>query len=76
MKTPTNIERFDAALKNNSFTMDEELHFINSLVTKYNLLTKQQYAKREGVSSQGVLSRLKAKTDPHFYIAGKLFIIS
>ena len=75
MKTLTNIERFDKALKNNSFTMDEELYFINALVAKYNFISKREYADKEGVSVSGVMSRLKAKNDPYIILCGKVMIV-
>tara|TARA_R110000803_G_scaffold69058_3_gene131237 strand:+ start:1753 stop:1983 length:231 start_codon:yes stop_codon:yes gene_type:complete len=75
METPTNIERFKDAIANGKFTMTEELTFIELLVTKYNFISKSEYARREGISPQGVISRLKSKHDPYVEMIGKLFII-
>jgi hypothetical protein len=75
VESPTNKERFDEALKNGKFTMDEELHFINSLVAKYNFISKSEYARINNISPQGVLARLKANNDPYIEMIGKIFII-
>jgi len=76
METLTNIERFEKALNNGTFTMQEELEMINLLVTKYKFISKSEYARKEGVSPQGVESRLKANNDPFIKMIGKLFIIN
>lgn len=76
MKTHTNIERFKKALYNGTFTLKEELEMTDALVTKLNFISKSEYARKEGVSPQGVMSRLKAKNDPYIRMIGKLFIIN
>lgn len=76
METPTNIERFKNALENNKFTMTEELTFIELLVAKYSFISKSEYARKNGISPQGVESRLKATNDPYIKMLGKLFIIN
>lgn len=76
MGSTDNIRRFKNAVEKNKFTMQEELTFIEILVTKYNLLSKSDYAKKEGISPQGVEARLKAKNDPYIYLAGKLLILN
>jgi len=76
MKTLTNIERFEKALNNGTFNMKEELEMISLLVTKYNFISKSEYARKEGVSPQGVLARLKSKNDPYIKMIGKIFIIN
>lgn len=75
MKTLTNIERFKNAVNNGTSTMDEELAFIEVLLTKYNFISKSQYAKKEGITPQGVEARLKAKNEPYLFMLGKFFII-
>ena len=75
MKTHTNIERFKNAVEKNRFTMDEELTFIKILLTKYNFISKSEYARREGISPQGVEARLKSKSDPYIKMINKIFII-
>tara|TARA_R110000772_G_C13179450_1_gene427897 strand:+ start:516 stop:746 length:231 start_codon:yes stop_codon:yes gene_type:complete len=76
MKTPTNIERFEEALKDNKFTITEELTFINLLVAKYKFISKSEYARQKRISPQGVNSRLKSTNDPYIIMLNKLFIIS
>lgn len=76
METPTNIERFREAVENGRFTMDEKLAFTNILLDKFNFISVSEYARIEGVSPQGVLSRLKSKNTPYVKMIGKLFIIS
>ena len=76
MKTPTNIGRFKNAVENNKFTMTEDITFIDLLVTKYNLISKSEYARINGISPQGVESRLKANNDPYIKMIGRLFIIN
>jgi len=76
MKTRTNIERFRDAVENNKFTMDEELKFIEILLSKYNFISKSEYARKEGVSPQGVKARLISKSEPYIEVIGKVFILS
>ncbi len=76
MKTLTKTERFKISLDNNGFTMQQELEMIDLLVTKYNFISKSEYARKEKVSPQGVLARLKSKNDPYIKMIGKLFIIN
>lgn len=76
METPTNIERFKNAVENNKFTITEELTFIDVLVTKYNFISKSEYARLNGISPQGVEARLKAINDPYIKMLGKLFILN
>jgi thermostable 8-oxoguanine DNA glycosylase len=76
METTENIERFKKALDNNKFTMFEELTFCNLLVEKYNFISKAQYAKKHGISHQGVEARLKATNDPYIILAEKYMIVS
>ena len=75
METLTKTERFKKALDNNGFTMQQELEMIILLVEKYNFISKSEYARKEGVSPQGVLSRLKSKKDPYIKMINKIFII-
>jgi hypothetical protein len=75
METPTKIERFRNAVKNGKFNFDEELAFINILLSKYNFISKSEYARIEGISPQGVEARLKSKNDPYIIMIGKIFII-
>ena len=75
METPTNIDRFASAIKNNKFNMHEELSFLEIILTKYKLISKSQYARENNITPQGVKSRLKSNNDPFIYIADKLFII-
>lgn len=75
MEKPTKIDRFKKALDNNSFSMQEELQMIDLLVTKYNFISKSEYARMENISPQGVESRLKSKNEPYIKMIGKLFII-
>jgi hypothetical protein len=76
METPTNIDRFEKALNNGTFNMSEELQMIELLVTKYNFISKSEYARKEKISPQGVLSRLKSKNDPYIKMIGKIFILT
>ena len=76
METPTNIEKFKKTLENGTFTMQDELTMIDLLVTKYNFISKSEYARKEGISPQGVLSRLKSKNDPYLLMINKLFIVN
>ena len=75
METRTNIERFKYSLDKGNFTMNEELIFIDLLLTKYKFISRREYAIKEGVTTQGVMSRLKAKNDPYVKMLGKVFII-
>lgn len=75
MKTLTNIERFENAVNNGSFTMDEELTFIEILLTKYKFISKSEYARKHKISPQGVEARLKSKKDPYLLMLGKFFIL-
>ena len=76
MKTLTNIEKFEKALNENKFTMSEELTMIKLLVAKYNFISKSQYARKQDVTPQGVLARLKRNSDPYIEMIGKIFIIN
>jgi hypothetical protein len=75
MKTTENIERFRRAVENNKFTMFEELQMTAILLEKYNFISLGQYAKKEGVSPQGAMARLKAKNDPYIPVMGKIMIV-
>lgn len=75
MQTTENIARFKRALDANRFTMYEDLEFINLIFDKYNFISAAQYARKEGISQQGVPARLKAKNDPFIVLAGKYYII-
>jgi len=75
MEKLTILQRFEDASKDGKFTMDEEIGMIKHLVTKYNFISKSEYARREGISPQGVEARLKANNEPHIKMIGKLFII-
>lgn len=76
MKTPTKLERFIDASNSGKLTMDEELGIIKHLVSKYNFISKSEYARLQKISPQGVNARLKAKKDPYIKMIGKLFIIN
>ena len=75
METRTNIERFKYSLDKGNFTMNEELTFIDLLLTKYKFISRREYAIKEGITTQGVMSRLKSKNDPYVKMLGKVFII-
>ena len=75
MESTENIERFKKAVAKGKFTITEELTFIEIIVTKYNFISKSEYARKENVSPQGVLSRLKSKNDMYIKMIGKLFIV-
>jgi len=75
METPTNIDRFASAIKNNKFNMHEELSFLEIILTKYKLISKSQYARQNNITPQGVESRLKSNNDPFIYIADKLYFV-
>ena len=76
MESTENIDRFKKAVENGKFTMTEELTFIDILLTKYNFISKSEYAKKEGISPQGVEARLKANNNPYLLMLGKFFIIA
>ena len=76
METLTNKEKFKKAVEEDKFTMDEELYFMTILVDKYNPISKSEYAKKEGISPQGVESRLKSKNDPYIILMGKIAILN
>ncbi len=76
MKTLTNIEKFEKALDEGRFTMTEELTMIELLVTKYNFISKSEYARKQEITPQGVVARLKRNNDPFIEMIGKLFIIN
>jgi len=75
MEKLTILQRFEDASNNGNFTMDEEIGMIKHLVTKYNFISKSEYARSKGISPQGVEARLKANNEPHIKMIGKLFII-
>ena len=75
MESTENIDRFRKAVVNGKFTITEELTFLEILVTKYNFISKSEYARKEGISPQGVEARLKANNDAYIKMIGKLFII-
>jgi hypothetical protein len=75
MEKPTNIERFKKAVENGKFTMEEQLTFIEILLTKYKFISKSEYAKKEAITPQGVEARLKANNDSYLIMLGKFFII-
>ena len=75
MEKLTILQRFEDASNNGNFTMDEEIGMIKHLVTKYNFISKSEYARSKGISPQGVEARLKANNDPYIKMIGKLFII-
>jgi hypothetical protein len=74
MKTTENIERFRRAVENDRFTMFEELQMAKILLEKYSFISLSQYAKKEGVTPQGAMARLKAKNDPYILVMGKVMI--
>jgi hypothetical protein len=76
METPTKLERFKEASNNGAFTMDEELGMVDHLLTKYNFISKSEYARLNNITPQGVEARLKASNDPYIKMIGKLFIIN
>ena len=55
--------------------MDEELGMIKHLVTKYNFISKSEYARIENITPQGVEARLKSNKDVYIKMIGKFFII-
>ncbi len=55
--------------------MTEELQMMKILVSKYNFISKSEYARKNGISPQGVEARLKAVNEPYIEMIGKLFII-
>ena len=67
--------RFINASNNGKFTMDEELQMIKHLVTKFNFISKSEYARLNGITPQGVKSRLKSNNDAYIEMIGKIFII-
>jgi len=75
MEKLTILQRFEDASNNGKFTITEELTFLEILVTKYNFISKSEYARKEGISPQGVEARLKSNNDPYIKMIGKLFII-
>lgn len=75
MRTTENINRFKKALDEDKFYMFEELTFFNLIVEKYNFISKAQYAKKHGISHQGVEARLKATNDPYIILGGKYMIV-
>ena len=75
MEKLTILQRFEDASEKGNFTMDEEIGMIKCLLTKYNFISKSEYARKEGISPQGVEARLKANNEPHIKMIGKLFII-
>jgi len=75
MEKLTILQRFEDASNNGNFTMDEEIGMIKHLVTKYNFISKSEYARSKGISPQGVEARLKANNNPYIKMIGKLFII-
>jgi len=75
MEKLTILQRFEDASEKGKFTMDEEIGMIKCLLTKYNFISKSEYARKESISPQGVDARLKANNEPHIKMIGKLFII-
>ena len=75
MENTTILQRFIDASNSGKFTMDEEIGMVKHLVSKYNFISKSEYARKEGISPQGVEARLKSKNDPHLKMIGKLFIV-
>lgn len=75
METPTKLERFVNASNEGRFTMDEELGMVKHLVTKFNFISKSEYARLQGITPQGVQARLNSRNDPYIEMIGKLFII-
>ena len=69
------VKRFVNASNNGKFTMDEELQMIKHLVIKFNFISKSEYARLNGITPQGVKSRLKSNNDPYIEMIGKIFII-
>ena len=74
METPTKLERFVDASNNGAFTMDEELGMFEQLITKYNFISKSEYARINKITPQGVEARLKANNDPYLKMIGKLLV--
>lgn len=75
MENSTILQRFIDASNNGKFMMDEELGMIQHLVTKYNFISKSQYARKQNISPQGVESRLKSNNYAYLKMIGKLFIV-
>jgi hypothetical protein len=75
MEKLTKLRRFIDASNNRKFTMDEELGMIKHLVSKYNFISKSEYARLQKISPQGVEARLKSTNEPYIKMIGKLFIL-
>ena len=68
-------ERYIKASQTKGFSYTEELEILEFLLNKFNLKSKTQYAKQEGISIAGVNDRIKRGKVMHLETIGKTFII-
>ncbi|MFV9549651.1 hypothetical protein [Algibacter sp. PT7-4] len=76
MKNPIKVsERYIKASETKGFSYTDELVILEYLLNKFNLKSKTQYAKQEGISIAGVNDRIKRGKVMYIQTIGKIFII-
>ena len=68
-------ERYIKASQSKGFSYTDELEILEFLLNKFNLKSKTQYAKQEGISIAGVNDRIKRGKVMCIETIGKIFII-
>ena len=74
--TMTVTERFNKAIKDNRFRMDEELDMLEALVNKYNFKSVSQYARDSDISQPAALKRVSSGKVMFIEMIGRKFIIN
>lgn len=69
-------ERYIKASESKGFPYTDELKILEHLLNKFNLQSKTQYAKKEGISIAGVNDRIERGKIMHLQTIGRTFIIT
>ena len=75
-KSITVSEKYIKASETKGFSYTDELNILEYLLNKFNLKSKSQYAKQEGISIAGVNDRIKRSKVMCVKTIGRIFIIS
>ena len=69
-------ERYIKASQTKGFTYTDELNILEYLLNKFNLKSKTEYARQEGISIAGVNDRIDRGKVMCIKTIGRVFIIS
>lgn len=77
METPGTVsDRYIKASKANRFSYQDELEILEFLVKKFNLTSKTDFAKKEGVSVQAISKRISSGREMSIVLAGREMVIN